>query len=145
MIKFVSKLKLEYIPTKEQSKQIKCSEDVAQYGFSFIDEVNVCETMIALFTDRQNFVCGFRVLGTGSMNQCAGDMKMLFSSALLCRASGVVLIHNHPSGNLVPSEADKAITQKIKQGCALLDLTMLDHIIISPEGKHFSFVDSGIF
>jgi hypothetical protein len=52
--------------------------------------------------------------------------------------------HNHPSGNLTPSSEDKRITQKIKDGCYLLDLSLIDHVILSPDGNYLSFADEGI-
>jgi DNA repair protein RadC len=65
------------------------------------------------------------------------------SVALKTLATGLILAHNHPSGNLKPSEADKQITSKIKQAAKLLDIELMDHIIISSEG-YYSFADDGI-
>jgi len=71
------------------------------------------------------------------------DLRIILVVALKCNASSIVLIHNHPSGNLQPSEQDKAITKKLREASKLLDLLLLDHLIISREG-YYSFADNGI-
>jgi DNA repair protein RadC len=72
------------------------------------------------------------------------DPKVVFAAALKARASSLILAHNHPSGNLKPSQADTDLTNKIKQGGELLDIAILDHLILSPEGGYFSFADEGL-
>jgi DNA repair protein RadC len=71
-------------------------------------------------------------------------MRLIFKLALENGATGLILCHNHPSGELKPSNADKQITKKIKTGGEILDVKVLDHIIIT-ETKYYSFVDEGIF
>ena len=68
----------------------------------------------------------------------------MLSVALKTAASGIILCHNHPSGNLQPSAQDKEITQKIIAASKLLDITILDHKIVLPENTFFSFADEGI-
>ena len=63
--------------------------------------------------------------------------------ALKSLASGLILSHNHPSGNLTPSDSDIKLTNKFKEACSLLDISLLDHIIISPFGGKYSFSDEG--
>jgi DNA repair protein RadC len=65
-------------------------------------------------------------------------------TALKAAATGIVLCHNHPSGNLQPSSADIEITKKIESACKFLDIKLLDHIIISPSGGYYSFIDEGL-
>ena len=69
--------------------------------------------------------------------------RLILSVALKTLATGLILAHNHPSGNLKPSEADKQITNKIRQAAKLLDIEVMDHIIISSEG-YYSFMDDAI-
>ncbi len=59
-------------------------------------------------------------------------------------ATGIILAHNNPSGNLQPSIQDKDITKKIQEACKLLDITILDHLIVVPEDAYLSFADEGI-
>ena len=71
------------------------------------------------------------------------DPKVIFVAALKSCSSSIILAHNHPSGNLKPSEADLQLTRKIKEAGKLLDIQVLDHLIISSEG-YLSFADEGI-
>jgi DNA repair protein RadC len=68
----------------------------------------------------------------------------VLSVALKTAATGIILAHNHPSGNLQPSSQDKDITKKIQEACKLLDITLLDHLIVVPEDAYFSFADEGL-
>jgi DNA repair protein RadC len=64
--------------------------------------------------------------------------------ALKSLATAVIVAHSHPSGTLLPSQNDKTLTRKIKEAGLLLDIKLLDHLIITPEGKYFSFADEGL-
>lgn len=63
--------------------------------------------------------------------------------AIKANASGIIICHNHPSGNVQPSESDMKITQKIKESENLMDIQLLDHLIIVPEGGYYSMADEG--
>lgn len=106
------------------------------------DTIDYREEFIALFINRAMKLIGFIKLSSGGMAKCVVDPKMLFATALNCGAYSIVLSHNHPSGNLKPSEEDKIITKDIKDGCKVLDMLLLDHIIVSSEG-YYSFADDG--
>lgn len=71
------------------------------------------------------------------------DPKIIFSVALKAMASGIIVAHNHPSGNLNPSQTDLDLTKKMKEGGKFLELQLLDHVIISSEG-YYSFADEGL-
>ena len=68
---------------------------------------------------------------------------MIFQYALKANASQLILAHNHPSGNLKPSDADISITRKIKEGGRNLDITVLDHIIVTTDERYYSFAEEG--
>ena len=80
------------------------------------------------------------VLFTGGLTQVVVDVRIIFRQAVAHLASSLILFHNHPSGNLCPSEADRLITQKITEAGKLFDIQTLDHIIISHRG-YYSFAD----
>ena len=63
--------------------------------------------------------------------------------AIKANASGIIICHNHPSGNVQPSESDKALTRKIKESGILIDIQLLDHLIIIPEVRYYSMADEG--
>ena len=82
-------------------------------------------------------------LSKGGITGTIADVRLILSVALKTLATGLILAHNHPSGNLKPSEADIQLTQKVKDAAKLLDIEVMDHIIISSEG-YYSFMDEGI-
>ena len=86
---------------------------------------------------------GIYHLSKGGIAGTVVDPKIVFSVALKSAASSLILIHNHPSGNLQPSEADKTITKKLVDAAKLLDINVLDHLIISIE-SYYSFADEGL-
>jgi len=97
-----------------------------------------------ILVNRANFVIGIHDLSKGGISGTVVDIRIILSIALKCNASGIILIHNHPSGNLTPSEADKIITRKLKNACELIDQTLIDHLIIS-KYDFYSFKEDGFF
>lgn len=93
--------------------------------------------------NRANKVLGVADISLGGVSGCVVDPKVVFQTALAANASSIVLSHNHPSGNLKPSEADLQITRKCKEAGKFLDLPILDHIILTKDG-FFSFADEGV-
>ncbi|MBC7774190.1 MAG: DNA repair protein RadC [Phycisphaerae bacterium] len=82
-------------------------------------------------------------LSTGGSAGTVADVKLAFKIALDARASAIIAVHNHPSGNLKPSDADVELTKKLKEAGKILDLTLLDHLIVSERG-YYSFADEGV-
>ena len=78
----------------------------------------------------------------GGISGTVTDVRIVLKSAVLNTASGIIVVHNHPSGNLSPSDSDIRITQKIKEAGLLLDVQLLDHIIIAG-ADYYSFADNG--
>lgn len=102
------------------------------------------EEFKVLLLNRANDVLGIYNMSKGSVSGTVVDIRLLFAVALKCNASGILICHNHPSGNLNPSDADIEITKKIKQASELFDIRMIDHIIITHLG-YYSFLDSGVY
>lgn len=101
------------------------------------------EEFKVLLLNRANDVLGIYNMSLGSVSGTVVDIRLLIAVALKCNASGILICHNHPSGNLNPSEADIEMTKKIKQASELFDIRMIDHIIITHLG-YYSFLDSGV-
>ena len=101
------------------------------------------EEFILLCLNRANKVIGFFKVSSGGISGTVADPKVIFTVLLNSGASAFILAHNHPSGNLKPSEADIKLTKQIVQGANLLSLSCLDHIIITNE-SHLSFADEGL-
>lgn len=98
------------------------------------------EEIWALFLNRANEVIGRERITQGSSVASVFDMRKILKEALLRNAEGLVLCHNHPSGNLTPSPQDDSITRKMKSGCEAMDLRFLDHLIVSADG-FYSYCD----
>jgi DNA repair protein RadC len=77
------------------------------------------------------------------MTTTSADPRLILSVALKTAATGLILMHNHPSGNLCPSKADITLTQRLKESCEMLELTLLDHLIVVPGGNYHSMVENG--
>ncbi len=105
--------------------------------------IELCEQFKVIFTNRANKVLGVFEVSTGGIAGTVADPKLIFVAALKAGATGLILSHNHPSGNLTPSHADIELTRKIKQGGQLLEIQLLDHIIITSE-SYYSFADEGL-
>jgi DNA repair protein RadC len=101
------------------------------------------EEFYLLLLNRANKVIGWHCISQGGISSTVVDIRLIFSIALKCVACGIIVAHNHPSGNLQPSEADIALTKKINEAGKLLDISLLDHIILSNEGC-YSFTDEGL-
>jgi DNA repair protein RadC len=106
------------------------------------DTFDWVEECIILCLNRANKLVGFYKISSGGTTGTVVDPKVIFTVALNCAASGIILAHNHPSGNLNPSEQDKAITKKLKDAGKLLDINLLDHMILTDE-SFYSFADEG--
>lgn len=100
------------------------------------------EEMILLCLNRSNKPIGYYKLSSGGIAGTICDPKVVFTIALKSAATGIIISHNHPSGALSPSRADKDITEKIKKAGELLDIKLLDHVILTDEG-YYSFADEG--
>lgn len=107
------------------------------------DKIEYREEFIVLFLNRANKILGWAKISEGGTAGTFVDIKIILQLALNANASGIIISHNHPSGNLMPSEIDKTITRKIKQACEILDINLLDHIIVT-ENTFFSFANEGL-
>ena len=101
------------------------------------------EQLRVLLMDRGNRIIRQQVLTSGGPSGTVADPKLVFQAALEHRATSLILVHNHPSGNIRPSEADRQVTERIASSGAMLDLPLTDHLIVG-HGQYFSFADEGI-
>ncbi len=107
------------------------------------DTMEFVEEFKVMLLNRANRVLGIIEISTGGMSGTVADPKLVFAAALKSAASSIVLAHNHPSGNLSPSQADIILTRKLKGAGELLDIVVHDHIILTSE-SYFSFADEGL-
>lgn len=127
----------------ENKKEIiTSSRDAAKYLQSFLQH-KPNEIFVALFLNQGNRILHTEILSEGGITGTVVDVRLLIKKALQHNTTSIILCHNHPSGNLKPSTADKDLTIKITNAAKLLDIVVNDHIIVSNEG-YFSFCDEGL-
>lgn len=102
------------------------------------------ESFYALYLNRNNRVLGVHKISEGGLSGTLIDVRCIFQVGLKANACSVIVAHNHPSGNDLPSEADKTITRKIKDAGLTLDIPLLDHLIVLPGDGYMSFADEGL-
>ena len=132
------------IKASERPK-LRTSKDAADILKRYWDEnkIEFVEQFKVLFLNRANKVLGIFEVSTGGVTGTVVDPKIIFVAALKANACNIIISHNHPSGNLQPSNADIEITEKIKKAGQFLEITLFDHIIVSSEG-YYSFADEGL-
>lgn len=108
-----------------------------------MNKIELLEEFMILLLDRSNHCLGISKISQGGVSACMVDPKILFATGLKSRASGIILAHNHPSGVVQPSKADIDLTSKIKAGGKLLEISVLDHLIVTPH-NYYSFADEGM-
>lgn len=124
-------------------KVIRSSQDAFECIYSEVTDLDYEKFWVVLL-DQANQVIRISEVSEGSVSGTVADPKKIFRLALEGNASSIILCHNHPSGQLKPSEQDIKITEKLKQSGEMIDLKVLDHLIIGHD-KFFSFRDEGIF
>ena len=122
--------------------QIRSSKDIADIFQPLLADL-MHEEFWILFLNRSNKVINKMKLSQGGISGTVTDVRIVMKTAIEYLASGIIVCHNHPSGNLNPSESDTKITQKIKEAGNLMDIQLLDHIIISDK-DYYSFADNGL-
>jgi DNA repair protein RadC len=122
--------------------RITSSSVAAKYLMAKLGDENQ-EVFYVLYLNRNNEVIGEKQLFVGGVNATVIDPRLVFQTSIQQLASAIIICHNHPSGNLTPSQADIQITHKLYRGANVLDIRLLDHLIVSAKG-YFSFADEGM-
>lgn len=122
-------------------KDVLISSSKSVYNYMVVTLVTLPhEEFWVLYLNQSNKIIEKYRLSKGGITQTVVDIRLAFKRAFEVGATGLILVHNHPSGALVPSNSDKQITRKFKTAAAHVDLRILDHIIVSEKG-YFSFAD----
>lgn len=141
----IAEIELRYVPKISPSKlpQIRQSSDAYEIFLAHWNKEQLCmrEQMKVMLLNRANKVLGIFEVSTGGITGTVGDPRLIFACALVANACAMILCHNHPSGNLKPSQADRDLTTKLVEGGKLLDISILDHLIICDD-SYYSFADT---
>lgn len=125
-----------------EKTKISGSQDVFDYMQAFISDLQHEEFWV-LYLDRSNKIMEHTKISQGGVAGTVIDVKIILKNAVHKLVSSIIICHNHPSGNLNPSDADIKITKKIADAAKLFDINILDHIIIG-DNKYYSFADEGM-
>ncbi|MBK0368259.1 JAB domain-containing protein [Flavobacterium agrisoli] len=142
----VAEIKLVYKTKVKASERPYITSSKAVYNLAIQnwnpDTIEFFEQFKVLLLNQSNRVLGIYEMSSGGITGTVVDIRMIFAAAIKANAVALIIMHNHPSGQLKASEVDKQITKKIKEAGQLLDIKLLDHLIITPE-NYYSFADEG--
>ncbi len=139
-----TEIKLAY-KRKPTGLKIHSSNDAQQVLRKFWEQgtIDHFESFVVMYLSRCNEVLGIMKAAVGSIEACIVDVRKVYQGALLTNASAIIVSHNHPSGNLKPSQKDIELTKELRKAGELMKITLLDHVIVTSSG-YFSFADEGI-
>lgn len=154
-------ISLRMKPSSLQKARISSSRDAASLFRELFDTetIGLFESFQVIFTNRANNSIGYMQVSRGGVSGTVVDPRIIMKAAIDCCASGILMCHNHPSGNLKPSQSDIDLTRKLKECTKLFEMQLLDHIILAPReesfpavsesttlhpGQYYSFADEGI-
>jgi DNA repair protein RadC len=122
-----------------QKTFIKSSKDAYEFISPFLSDLHH-EEFWAIYLNRNNSIIHYAKIGQGGISATIADIRIILKTAIEQLASGIIICHNHPSGNIKPSESDISLTNRIKEAAKLLEINLLDHIIFTDK-SYFSFAD----
>jgi len=125
-----------------QRPSIRTSRDAADIVRPLLADLNH-EVFCVLYLNQSNKVLRHELVSSGGLTGTVADIRIILKNALLHQANGLILAHNHPSGNPGPSQADKELTRRIKEAATLMDIRLLDHLIVA-QTTCFSMQDEGL-
>lgn len=143
----ITEIEVIYKTTVSSSSRPRITDSKDAYKILFNswdkNKIELIEQFKALFLNRDNKVLGIYDVSSGGLTDILVDPRLIFAAALKANAVSIILAHNHPSGNVKPSRADKELTNRIKQGGELLAIDVIDHVIITKDG-FLSLADEGL-
>jgi DNA repair protein RadC len=144
MEKTIKKYELRKMDTDFKRVKIHSSKEASDFIRQFYsDDIGIFESFFLLLLDQSNSTIGYVKISQGGITGTVVDTLLVAKYVIDSLAKGVILAHNHPSGNLSPSRQDLDITERIKKGLNLFDVQVFDHIILTEEG-YKSFSDDGL-
>ncbi|MCB0396838.1 MAG: JAB domain-containing protein [Flavobacteriales bacterium] len=130
------------IKASERPQVTSAQEVVRILRAAWSAQIEIREEFMVLHLDQSNRVLGYQLLSKGGIAGTVADIRLIYAAALKSLAVAIIIAHNHPSGNLNPSQSDRILTRRIKEAGEVLDIRLLDHIILTKE-TYYSFADNG--
>ena len=142
----VAEISISYKPAIANKPIITTAIDAYNVLLQFFSEdtIQLQEQFVAMYLNRSNRVLGCYKLSNGGITGTVADLRLILGTALKTAATGIIIGHNHPSGNLVPSQVDIQLTKKILEASKMMDIILYDHLILCTDGKYMSFADEGL-
>lgn len=143
---YLPKIELKYKRGETKKVTIESSGDVFEIAKELFntDTVEINEEVIILYLNRANTTLGWIRHTSGGSVSSIIDVKLILVAAINCNAQAIIMLHNHPSGNLTPSAQDISMAIKLKNASTLIDVSLLDSIIVTGElNKFYSLADNG--
>ena len=146
MISCVRELRIVYSPVETAGPllQVGRPSDAAAFLRERIEHEPVEVCVVLLLTTKHQAIA-VHEMGRGTLDSCPVHPRDVFTSALLANAAGVIVAHNHPSGDPTPSAEDVALSRRLHEAGLLLGINVLDHVIVTAEGRYHSLADDGLF
>ncbi len=140
----VGEVELTYKSTTKKRNKIHCSKDAYKVLLPTYKEGTICykEYFKVLFLNQANQALGYTLIAEGGLTTTDADVRVILQAALLTNSVTLILAHNHPSGNLKPSQEDMKLTKQVKDAAQLMRIRILDHLILTDVG-YYSFADEG--
>ena len=140
----LTEILISYKNKNQDAVKVSSSVDVYNFILNHWDDdtLDIQENVKMLLLNSSNTILGVYDVSRGGINSTVIDLRLVLSVALKCLASTIILVHNHPSGNINPSDQDREFTKKIKSACKFLEIQLFEHIIIT-RYDYFSFADNG--
>lgn len=141
----LNEIKVSYSLKLKSSErpQVTSSKAVYELVLPVWEDIELVESFKVLLLSQSNRVLGISHLFRGGLSSVVVDPKQVFQVALKCNAAAIIVMHNHPSGRAEGSQADQALTDKLKEIGKLLNLRVLDHVVLTSE-SYYSFADEGL-
>ncbi|MDE6097051.1 MAG: JAB domain-containing protein [Muribaculaceae bacterium] len=140
----VAEVQLKYKP-KTFSETIRSSSEINRLlKEKVFDEgtIGYKEYFKILLFNQANMLIGYSTISEGGLNSTTVDVRVIMQTALVSNAISIVIAHNHPSGTIYPSVQDDDLTRKIKSACDVMGIRLLDHIIVTPYNRYYSYCDN---
>jgi DNA repair protein RadC len=143
----IQEMEIVYSPSRSVVNRPKIT--TSQSAYSLLKKlynpntISCQEEFMVLYLNNSNTPLGVYKASKGGITGTTADVRLIMAMALKSMATCIIISHNHPSGNLSPSTADKVLTTKIKTACNVFEITLLDHIIVTPHSGFYSFCDEG--
>ncbi len=141
-IKAVLEIANRKIPEHNKFSTLTCSNDTYHFLLPYFRDLPHEECRVVFLNNAKKILSTLKI-SEGGISATIVDPKIIFYHAIQHRATGIILSHNHPSGSLRPSKLDINLTNKVKEASKLMDMTLIDHMIITDHG-YYSFCDNGL-